>query len=165
MSRDGRLGLHFEAIGQHGIHWPQHAVKAGQNAESLLQVGERRVFEHFRRHVLVLNALIGEQRGRVRLSKCHLRETGHIFCGQLVIAAPERLQLRIRARPEPGKQFLGLRKILRQMSGRYAVSLHAHLFRRRDEYLHASSPSISAGFSAGFTFSKPFTMMPCSSIK
>ena len=59
MACDGCLGLQFEAIGRDRIHGAQHAVKARQNAKLLLHIAERLFLKDGRRHVLILDALVG----------------------------------------------------------------------------------------------------------
>ncbi len=56
-----QTGLHLQAVGRHAVEGAEHAIKAGEDAQMFLKIGELAGLKDAGGHVLILDALIGEQ--------------------------------------------------------------------------------------------------------
>lgn len=59
--------MQLQTVGTDGIEGAQAAVETRQDAQVILQVVQSGLREHIRRHVLVLDASEGHDRGRLGL--------------------------------------------------------------------------------------------------
>lgn len=159
------FGLHFQPVGHHPVQGPQEPVKAGQNPQVPADIGQLLIRKDHRRHVLVLDALVGQQGRRTESFPVHSKKPLMVQLGNFVIAAPKpglllqrqslQIVLHLPGFPEEG----GLAQ------GQSILPVFLHFFRRGDDDAHYSSASIWAGLSPGFTLSRARVMMPFSSMR
>ena len=93
-------------------------------------------FKNPRRHILILDALIGQNRGRQIPLQIHMAQPLHIEGCDGVVAVPKGLQGRPRHGAQRGQQPPRLGQKLRQALRRKAVGIHVHLFGGRNDDPH-----------------------------
>ena len=104
MPGNSGLRLHFQPVRDHAVHGLYDAIEAGQDPQMFLHVIVLAVLKYRRRHVCILNAVIGQQGGREIPPKIHMSETFVVLSGDLVIAGPELLLFFIGQTADPPDQ-------------------------------------------------------------
>ena len=91
-------------------------------------------------HVLVLDAVIGQDGGGQAMAQVHALQPLRVHRRDGVIALPKGFQLPIGHGAELFRQDLRLRQQRRQVPDGKAVRIHTHFFRGRDDDAHIRSP-------------------------
>ena len=71
-------GLHLQPVGCHPVKGPQDPVKAGEDPQMFLDIGKLLVREYLRRHIPILQPLVGQDSRRQPLPQVHLPQALHI---------------------------------------------------------------------------------------
>ena len=117
---------HLQPVGGHPVEGAQQSVKAGEDAQMFLHIVQLLPLEDAGGHVLVLDALIGQQgRGEVLL-QVHVGQPLQVKGGDGIVALPQLLQGGAVHGLQRRQQPPGLRQKGRQAVGGEAVGVHPH---------------------------------------
>ena len=102
-----QFGLHFQPVRRHAVKGAEQAVKAGKNPQVFLDIIQLVISKHARRHILVLNAFIGENcRSEIGTQVGLPQPVGVLTC-QGFAAFPKGAQLVLGHGLKSGQQKLG----------------------------------------------------------
>ena len=87
-----QLRLHLQPVRRHAVKGTQQSVKAGENPQTFPEVVQRPRLHHSRRHVAVLNTLVGQKGGGEAAAQVHPLQPFYILTGDGVAAFPQGLQ-------------------------------------------------------------------------
>ena len=125
----GCFCLHLQPVGHHTVKRFQDAVKSGQDAQMFLNVIRLFISEYSRRHILVLDPLIGDHCRRQIPLQIHLLKSSVILLCDFVVAFPQFLGLCKCKIFHPCKKLCRLIKEDRHASARQSVGVNIHFFR------------------------------------
>ena len=89
-AKNCRLRTHFQPVGHDPVHGLYQAVKCRQDPQVFLHIIILAVLKNSRRHVGILDAVIGQDRRRQLRLQVHRRKTLCVLPGDLIIARPKR---------------------------------------------------------------------------